>query len=173
MNKRLGVALVMAMIAASVWAVPAGAADRFEDVPDDHTFHNDIGWMGDTNITRGCNPPDNDRFCPDDPVTRGQTAAFFVRALGLTSTDGATDFEDVPDSHTFVNDIARLSAAGITRGCNPPDNDEFCPERTLTRGEMAAFFVRGLGLTSTEGATPFTDTADSTFANDIARLSAA
>jgi 5'-nucleotidase len=173
MNRRLSIALIMAMIAASLWAIPAGAADEFEDVPNDHTFHDDIGWLADTDITRGCNPPDNDRFCPDDFVTRGQTAAFFVRALGLTSTDGATDFVDVGDTHTFHDDITKLSAARITRGCNPPDNDEYCPERTLTRGEMAAFFVRGLGLTSTSGATDFTDTDDSTFEEDIAKLSAA
>jgi 5'-nucleotidase len=172
MNKRLTIALVMAMIAASFWAVPAGAADRFDDVPDDHTFHGDIGWLADTDITRGCNPPDNTLFCPEQSVTRGQIAAFFTRALGLTSTEGATDFVDVPDDHTFHGDIARLSAAGITRGCNPPDNDEFCPERPLTRGEMAAFFTRGLGLTSTDGATDFVDTDDSTFVNDIAKLSA-
>lgn len=172
MNRRLSIALIMAMIAASLGAIPAGASDEFEDVPTDHTFHDDIGWLADTDITRGCNPPDNDRFCPEDSVTRGQAAAFFVRALDLTSTEGATEFEDTANS-TFVNDITRLSAAGITKGCNPPENDQFCPERTLTRGEMAAFFVRGLGLTSTEGATNFTDTADSTFVNDIAKLSAA
>jgi 5'-nucleotidase len=174
MRKRLSVVLTVAMIATSlIYSVaPAGASDRFDDVPDTHTFHDDIGWLADEGITIGCNPPDNTLFCPDDSVTRGQTAAFFVRALGLTSTDGATDFTDTTNS-TFVDDIARLSAAGITRGCNPPDNDEFCPERTLTRGEMAAFFVRALGLTSTDGATNFTDTASSTFVNDIARLSAA
>jgi 5'-nucleotidase len=163
----------MAMIAAiSVVAIPAVASHQFVDVPDDQTFHGDIDWLAETGITRGCNPPANDRFCPDDPVTRGQTAAFFVRALDLTSTDGATAFTDTANS-TFVNDIAKLSAAGITRGCNPPANDEYCPERTLTRGEMAAFFVRSLGLTSTDGATAFTDTANSTFVNDIAKLSAA
>lgn len=174
MRKRLSVALTVAMVASCLFytAAPAGASDRFDDVPDTHTFHNDIGWLADEGITRGCNPPDNTRFCPEDTVTRGQTAAFFVRALGLTSTDGATDFTDTTNS-TFVNDIAKLSAAGITRGCNPPANDEFCPESTLTRGEMAAFFVRALGLTSTEGATDFTDTTDSIFVNDIAKLSAA
>lgn len=31
---------------------------------------------------------------------------------------------------------------GITKGCNPPDNTEFCPERSITRGEVAAFFHR-------------------------------
>src|SRR5690606_1831895 len=32
-------------------------------------------------ISRGCNPPRNDRFCPDDYVTRRQMAAFLHRAL--------------------------------------------------------------------------------------------
>jgi hypothetical protein len=36
-------------------------------------------------VTLGCNPPANDKFCPDDKVTRGQMAAFLTRALGLTS----------------------------------------------------------------------------------------
>jgi hypothetical protein len=34
-------------------------------------------------VTNGCNPPSNDRFCPDSYVTRGQMAAFLVRAFGI------------------------------------------------------------------------------------------
>lgn len=34
-------------------------------------------------MTSGCNPPANDRFCPDDLVLRGQMASFLGRALGL------------------------------------------------------------------------------------------
>jgi hypothetical protein len=40
-----------------------------------------IDLMGAAGVTQGCNPPVNDRFCPDDFVTRGQMAAFFKRAL--------------------------------------------------------------------------------------------
>ncbi|MCH8238837.1 MAG: hypothetical protein IIB62_02070 [Proteobacteria bacterium] len=43
---------------------------------------------------------------------------------------------------------AALGANGVTKGCNPPDNDAFCPDRTLTRAEMATFFARALGLGS-------------------------
>lgn len=46
------------------------------------TFYGDIVWMSDSRVTLGCNPPDNDLFCPDDPMTRGQLAAFLRRALG-------------------------------------------------------------------------------------------
>lgn len=52
------------------------------DVPADSTVAVDIGWLATAGITRGCNTPDNDLFCPEDPVTRGQLAAFLRRALG-------------------------------------------------------------------------------------------
>ena len=55
------------------------ASHRFDDVPDSHTFHNAIDWMADNNITVGCNPPANNRYCPDEYVTRAQMAAFMKR----------------------------------------------------------------------------------------------
>ena len=50
------------------------------------------------------------------------------------------------DGSVFEADIERLSAAGITKGCNPPVDDRFCPDDAVTRGEMAAFLVRAVGL---------------------------
>jgi hypothetical protein len=37
--------------------------------------------MAQAGITQGCNPPANTRFCPDNPVTRGQMAGFLRRAI--------------------------------------------------------------------------------------------
>ncbi|HSJ35985.1 MAG TPA: choice-of-anchor Q domain-containing protein, partial [Acidimicrobiia bacterium] len=34
-------------------------------------------------ITRGCNPPANDRYCPEEPVERDQMASFLARGLDL------------------------------------------------------------------------------------------
>ena len=45
-------------------------------------FKDDIIWLAGEGITKGCNPPVNNLFCPDDNVTRGQMAAFMRRALG-------------------------------------------------------------------------------------------
>ncbi|MGV2386075.1 MAG UNVERIFIED_CONTAM: S-layer homology domain-containing protein, partial [Thermobifida fusca] len=101
-----------------------------------HLFEDDIAALGTAGITRGCNPPDNTLFCPDDPVTRGQMAAFLTRALDLAA--GTEVFADTARHH-FEADIAALAAAGITRGCNPPDNTLFCPDDPVTRGQMAAF----------------------------------
>ena len=172
MRRRFTSLLAVAVAATSLTLVtlPGAASDRFTDVPDSNIFHDDIGWLADTDITKGCNPPDNTEFCPADNVTRGQMAAFFVRGLDLTDSTGGTDFTDT-DGNVFENDILLLSASGITKGCNPPDNTEYCPEREVTRGEMAAFFVRALGLSDTAG-TDFTDTNGHLFEADILRLSA-
>jgi hypothetical protein len=59
--------------------VVANAAAGFIDVDDASVFVADIQWMADNGITKGCNPPTNDRFCPKDNVTREQMAAFMHR----------------------------------------------------------------------------------------------
>jgi hypothetical protein len=96
-------------------------------------------------ITRGCNPPINDMYCPGNSVTRGQMAAFIVRALGLTDDGGGNSFID-DDGSVFEDDIAKLAAAGITLGCNPPVNDMYCPSDPVKRDQMASFLARALGL---------------------------
>jgi parallel beta-helix repeat protein len=138
---------------------------------DDSIFEFDIEWMAAEGITKGCNPPVNDRFCPDSSVTRGQMAAFLVRALGLT--DGLDDpFIDDDDS-VFEADIEKLAAAGITKGCNPPTNDRFCPDSKVTREVMAAFLVRALGYSDPGAGDLFTDDDLSIFEADIDRLATA
>jgi hypothetical protein len=49
------------------------------------------------------------------------------------------------DASVFEAGIERLAAAGITKGCNPPANDMFCPNDAVTRAQMAAFLHRALG----------------------------
>ena len=68
-------------------------------------------------------------------------AAFLTRALGLTDQADNPFTDD--DGSVFENDIEKLAAAGITRGCNPPANDNYCPDNYVTRGQMAAFLRRG------------------------------
>jgi subtilisin family serine protease len=143
-----------------------------EDFVDTRTsiFRLDIAWMSSLGITRGCNPPTNDLYCPGGHVTRAQTAAFLARALNLPAT-GTDYFTDDTDS-IFEADINRLAAAGITLGCNPPTNDEYCPANSVTREQMAAFLTRALNLPAT-GTDYFTDDTGSIFESDINRLAAA
>ena len=132
----------MAAFLRRTFNLPSVTDDLFVD-DNDSIFEGDINAIAAVGITRGCNPPDNDRFCPDDPVSREQMASFLVRALALTAGDGDDLFGD-DDGSIHEIDIDRLGTAGITLGCNPPANDEYCPEDPVKRDQMASFFARFL-----------------------------
>ncbi len=124
--------------------LPATDDDFFID-DEDSIFAGHINRLAAAGITKGCNPSEgNTEFCVDDPITRGQMAAFLVRALGYAD-DGGGDIFDDDDGSIFESSIDKLATAGVTRGCNPPDNTEFCPDAFVTRGQMAAFLFRALG----------------------------
>jgi hypothetical protein len=131
--RHLAIALILAL-------VPGG------------TFVDDTGSVHEANIeaiaaagiTVGCNPPVNDRFCPDRSVTRGEMAAFLDRALDLPDASG--DFFTDDDGSVFGANINAVADAGIVRGCNPPDNTHYCPERSITRGEMATMLTRAFSF---------------------------
>jgi S-layer family protein len=52
-------------------------------------------------------------------------------------------FDDVPPSHPFFRHIEALAEARISGGCG---NGRYCPDRPLTRGEMAVLLAEALGI---------------------------
>lgn len=154
-----------------LWWQPVMPESGFLDVPDDHSFSEDVAWMNEMGITNGCRHPYGRLFCPDQPISRGEAAAFLARALGLGEGGGDPFVDD--GSSIFESDIERVAAVGITRGCNPPVNDRFCPDRNVTRGQAAAFLVRALRLADGGGADRFVDDDTSIFETDIDKLAAA
>jgi glucose/arabinose dehydrogenase len=162
-------ALVLTTVAAAQADLPPGGT--FTD--DNGNVHEGyIEAIAAAGITKGCNPPINDEYCPADYVTRGQMAAFLVRTLGL-SDDGGHDWFTDDNGNIFESDINRLAQAGITKGCNPPANDRFCPQDRVTRGEMAAFLVRAYGYTDPGPGDWFTDDDGNIFEGAINRLAQA
>ncbi len=138
--------------------------DPFDD-DDGSIFEDDIEWLALAGVTAGC----GDRlFCLNSDVTRGQMAAFLTRALDLPDT--SEDFFDDDAGSIFESDINRLAASGITSGCG---DRRFCPQSPVTRGQMAAFLVRGLGYTSDGGGDLFDDDNASVFESDIDKLATA
>jgi len=65
---------------------PAPATATFTDVPTTHQFFQFIEALHAAGITGGCSasPP---KYCPDNPVTRGEMAVFLATALGLNWPD--------------------------------------------------------------------------------------
>ncbi len=138
---------------------------------DGNTHEADIEVIAAAGITRGCNPPTNDEYCPDDGFTRGQAAAFFDRGLNLMPS--AVDAFVDDDTSIFEGDINAIAAIGITVGCNPPANDEYCPDGTVTRAQWASFMVRALGLTEGGDVDRFIDDNGNTHETNINRIAAA
>jgi hypothetical protein len=59
---------------------PPPATATFADVPPSHPFFQYIEAIHAAGITAGCG---GGNFCPDQPITRKQEAAFLAKALGL------------------------------------------------------------------------------------------
>ena len=154
----------------TIMAGPQPVGASFTDVPVGYVFYEDIEWLLAEGVTEGCNP-EGTMFCPTESVTRGQMAAFLVRYLGLTDPGPGDWFVD-DDGSLFESEIDRLAQAGITLGCNPPANDQFCPLESVTRAQMATFLDRALDLPSAPSF-GFTDIDTSVHRAAINRLAAA
>lgn len=115
-------------------------APPFSDIVDS-IFLDEIMWLYNEKITTGCTAT---LFCPTTEVTRGQMATFLARAFHYPIPSEDYFVDDDGTSHE-VN-INRIAKAGITTGCAV---DRFCPNRKVTRGEMATFLDRALGLPPT------------------------
>lgn len=66
---------------------------------------------------------------------------FWLRQISPAPDTAA--FADVPTSHAFFQYVEALAASAITAGCG---NGNFCPDAALTRGQMAVFLAKALGL---------------------------
>jgi hypothetical protein len=57
----------------------------------------------------------------------------------------AATFDDVPLNNPYSPFIEALKASGVTAGCQS-DPPLFCPDRPITRAEMAVYMSLALGL---------------------------
>ncbi len=110
---------------------------RFDDVAADSFHAPFIERMADLGVTTGCG--DLTMFCPDDNVSRAQTATFLSRAYKLPEGPDP-GFSDVPGDTWYTAHVARLAASRITTGCG--DGTMFCPLDDVSRAQMATFLYR-------------------------------
>jgi len=75
--------------------------------------------------------------------TQAFTGVNLFYKLQVSPAPPASDFADVPTSSPQFQFIEALYASGITAGCG---NGNFCPNASLTRGQMAVFLAKALGL---------------------------
>ena len=86
-------------------------------------------------------------LCPGEPLRRWEMAVWLVRVLDQANPDPQADtrFDDVDNSQWWAPYTNRLADLGVTTGC-ATDPLRFCPDRPVTRAQMATFLVRAFAL---------------------------
>ena len=121
---------------------PAADESSFADVDFEKWWLPHVERLAELEVTKGC-LVDPLRYCPDRSVTRAEMATFLTRAFDLEEADPAGFIDTGGNFHEA--DIDALAAAGITAGCATGPL-RYCPDKPVTRAEMATFLARALGL---------------------------
>ena len=135
----------------------------FGDVSPDNAYAVAIKWLQENGITQGC---DENSFCPLATVTRAQMASFLARALNL-SEGGDTDWFDDDNGSVHEENINRIATEGITLGC---EAGKFCPDRPISRAQMASLLARALNLSEGGDTDWFDDDNGSVHEENINRI---
>ena len=158
-----------------VFLLKARLGPGFLPIPATGTVFNDVhvgdfaaSWieqLATFHITGGCG---GGNYCPDAFVTRAQMAVFILKTKhGSTYLPPSCMqvFDDVACPGPFADWIEQLFTEGITGGCGGAN---YCPDASSTRGQMAVFLDRMMGLpeppppTSTPAPTPLPPTPTNT-----------
>jgi hypothetical protein len=127
----------------SIASNAAALAVEFDDVPLDDPFHADILTIATAGITTGCT---DTSFCPSNPVSRAEMAVFLLKSkLGADHVPPPPPpvpiYPDVPADVFAAAWIDELATLEITTGCG---GGLYCPDRPVSRAEMAVFLLKTL-----------------------------
>jgi len=89
------------------------------------------------------------------------TSLVLTATVALAALPPGGTFTD-DDGNTHEGNIEAIAAEGITRGCNPPTNDRYCPDDLVERDQMASFLARALGLDPIQPPPPTSTTSTTT-----------
>ncbi len=123
--------------------VPPPCTGVFSDVPCPSDLAGWIEQLAAEGITGGCG---GGHYCPGAAVTRQQMAVFLLKTEhGSSYTPPACSgaFSDVACPSLFADWIEQLAAEEVTGGCG---GGNYCPQSASTRGQMAVFLAKALGL---------------------------
>ncbi len=131
---------------------PAAATGTvFSDVTINTPFAKWMEEFAKEGISTGCGGGSPPPYCPSQNVTRNAMAKFLLLGKHGSSFNPpaatGTIFSDVQTTTTLAKWMEELKAEGITAGCAAGvPLPSFCPDGTVTRGEMAKFVRATFGL---------------------------
>ncbi|WP_342574643.1 S-layer homology domain-containing protein [Paenibacillus sp. FSL M8-0142] len=115
----------------------------FADVKD-HWSNEDVSLLASKHVIEGLS---ENRFGPNEQVTRAQFTAMLVRALGLKEQAGDASFRDVGADAWYASAVATAVEHGLIEGFS---SGEFRPNDRITREQMSVLLVRAMKLAGTE-----------------------
>lgn len=127
----------MAVFLSRAVDLPQATQNYFDDT-NGAWYEDEANRMAEAGITQGCAERE---YCGNDDITRAQMAVFLARAFDLPPAT-QNYFSDTNGAY-YEDSANRLAEAGITLGCG---DGKYCGQDPVTRGQMASFLARALGL---------------------------
>mgnify|MGYP002512062075 CR=1 FL=1 len=112
---------------------PKDQNNPFTDVKENAYYYQPALWAA------GCGIVSGTALQPDEPVTRGQFAAFLYRSAGSPAVTSQSGFTDVPNDAYYAQAVAWVAAQGIASGTG---EHTFSPDAVCTRGQIVTFLYR-------------------------------
>ncbi|GFN34745.1 S-layer homology domain-containing protein [Tepidimicrobium xylanilyticum] len=113
--------------------IPLIGTGGFEDIKN-HWAKQEIEEMAAMGYVKGS----QDKFRPNDDITRAEFIAILVRILGLDSFELDSPFKDVKDSDWFYKEVLSAVNAGLIKGYG---DGSFRPNAPIKRQEIASILA--------------------------------
>ncbi|MDQ0114704.1 choice-of-anchor I family protein [Paenibacillus harenae] len=102
---------------------------------------------------------DENRFAPNQNITRAEFTAIIVRSLGLNEVAAGGQFSDVSASKWYAPAIETAIQAGLIGGY---EDGTFRPDQTITRQEIASILLKAVRFADADAAATIAAKANAT-----------
>ncbi len=133
---KVGTATITASAGGKTASITVTIPDRFKDVPNGKSFHDEIEWLAANKISQGNN---DGTYGYGKTLSRQDMAIFLYRMAKLEHVEGAAEFAPSEADYAKFKDVKRAYGYG----------------KTLSRQDMAIFLYRMAKLEHVEGAAEF------------------
>ncbi|MBR4890432.1 MAG: S-layer homology domain-containing protein, partial [Clostridia bacterium] len=117
---------------------------RFTDIKEAAWAESYITYLADKGVING---KGDNKYCPNDIVSREELTKIFVEAFGFLDENATTDFSDINKDNWSYKYIASATKAGIINGVSV---ESFSPQGRMTRQDMAVMVYRLAKLLNVE-----------------------